>query len=376
MRKPRSFLAISIFLAGALTGLSTHAQMTRAPMPAAETVLTRLAFGSCADEELPQPIWRAIAADSPELFLFMGDNVYVDIEDGEWVESPDATTFEAAYDKLSRVAPFADFYADTPVLATWDDHDYGVNDAGVEFPLKHEAKRFMLDFFGVADTAPVRERPGVYRSRIFGPPGRRMQIILLDTRWFRSPLVPTDERGAPGKERYLPDADPSKTMLGDAQWDWLEHELAKPAELRLIVSSVQVLADGHGWERWGNLPAERARLYRLVEESEAKGVVILSGDRHRGALYRRHGVAGYPVYEITASSLNRPSHADQAMDEYGPHQLTAMYAPENFGLLTVDWETGTLDLALKGIDGARVRGITLALADIGIGQLARQGTTR
>ena len=68
---------------------------------------------------------------------------------------------------------------------------------------------------------------------------------MLDTRYFRSPLKPTDEMNARGKERWIPDEDPSKTMLGDAQWAWLENELKRPAELRLIVSSIQVLSEGH-----------------------------------------------------------------------------------------------------------------------------------
>ena len=113
-----------------------------------------------------------------------------------------------------------------------------------------------------------------------------MQVILLDTRWFRSALKPSDDRGKPGKERYLPDADPAKTMLGEAQWRWLEEQLRQPAELRLLVSSIQVVAEGHGWERWGNFPLERQRLYRLIADTRAQGVVFLSGDRHVGALYR------------------------------------------------------------------------------------------
>jgi alkaline phosphatase D len=105
-----------------------------------------------------------------------------------------------------------------------------------------------------------------------------VQVILLDTRFFRSPLKPTDQRNAPGRERYLPDEDPTKTMLGEAQWAWLADRLREPAEVRLIVSSVQVLAEGHGWERWGNFPRERQRLYDLIRDTGARGVVYLSGD--------------------------------------------------------------------------------------------------
>jgi alkaline phosphatase D len=113
-----------------------------------------------------------------------------------------------------------------------------------------------------------------------------VQVILLDTRTFRSPLRPTDERHAPGKENYVPDASPDKTMLGAAQWRWLEEVLEEPADLRLIGSSIQVAADGHGYERWGNLPGERDRLYELLAQASSTPTAIISGDRHFAAFYK------------------------------------------------------------------------------------------
>jgi alkaline phosphatase D len=122
-------------------------------------------------------------------------------------------------------------------------------------------------------TPAPRDGGGIYYSRIYGPAGKRVQIIMLDTRTFRSNLKPKTA-DFPYHRKYSPDADPAKTMLGAAQWAWLEAELRKPAEIRLLVSSVQVLADGHGKERWGNLPRERDRLLKLIEETKAKGVII------------------------------------------------------------------------------------------------------
>ena len=180
----------------------------------------------------------------------------------------------------------------------------------------------------------------------------RLQVILLDTRSFRSPLTPTDQRGAPGKERYLPDPDPAKTMLGDAQWAWLEEQLRRPAELRLIVSSVQVLADGHGWERWGNLPRERARLLELIARTRANGVIFLSGDRHVGGLYRQGDRVPYPLYEITSSGLNMTY---PAVREAGPLRLGAVYGRENFGTIDVDWWAGEVALSVRALNGEPVR---------------------
>src|SRR3712207_7177711 len=90
-----------------------------------------------------------------------------------------------------------------------------------DFVGKAQAQRLFLQFWDVPPGDPRAGREGVYHAETFGPEGQRVQVILLDTRYFRSPLRPTDQRDAPGKERYLPDDDPAKTMLGEAQWAWL-----------------------------------------------------------------------------------------------------------------------------------------------------------
>jgi alkaline phosphatase D len=91
-----------------------------------------------------------------------------------------------------------------PVLAVWDDHDYGANDAGAEYPMKAESQRMFLDFFGVAGDSPRRRRPGIYDARVFGPPGRRVQVILLDLRYFRSPFAGRMSAGRRGRWATAP----------------------------------------------------------------------------------------------------------------------------------------------------------------------------
>ena len=217
----------------------------------------------------------------------------------------DAANLKRAYETAEGIAGYNRLRETVAHLAVWDDHDYGINDGGGDFPHKAVAKELFLKFWKVPATDVRRTREGIYNSRIIGPPGMRVQIILLDLRWFRSPLKVTDQRGAPGKERYVPDPDPGKTMLGPLQWAWLAGELRKPAEIRLIVSSTQVLAEGHGWERWGNMPLERQKLFDTIRDSGAKGVVLLSGDRHIGALYRET-----PAWPLSAprADIERPQH--------------------------------------------------------------------
>ena len=325
--------------------------------------LERIAFGSCLDEEKPAPRWATVLDQNPQVFMMLGDNVYADSVGSRDV-GPDLNEMRRAYATLSAEPGFAHLRSRVPLLGVWDDHDYGLNDGGVENPIKVDAKNIFADFFDVPADDAMRTREGIYRSAIYGPAGRRVQIILLDTRWFRSPLKETDERNAPGKQRFVPDDDPTKTMLGEAQWQWLEAQLRQPAELRLIVSSVQVIAEGHGWEGWQTMPLELSRLTRLIKETKANGVIFLSGDRHRAAAYRRVDGTPYPFYELTSSSLN--SGVTSRQPEIDPQRLGGrLYAGENFGMVQIDWELGVVSLDILSLPtGRRVRGVTLALAEL------------
>ncbi|XBQ17482.1 MAG: alkaline phosphatase D family protein [Oceanicaulis sp.] len=329
------------------------------PLPGLDAVLTSIAFGSCNTAEREIPILQTIAAEDHDLFMYIGDNVYGD------ARLYDATLPELreAYHQLADRPEFQVLRAAFPMLATWDDHDYGMNDMGADFPFKGFAQTLFLDFWRAPADDVRRDRPGIYESHVFGPEGRRVQIILLDTRYFRTGLTPTDERGAVGKERYLPSADPEQSMLGETQWAWLEEQLQVPADLRLLVSSIQVHADGHGWEAWRTMPLERQRLYDMIGQTGANGVVLVSGDRHSSGLYVREDVAPYPLYEITSSSLNM-SFRDEN-NEPGPHRIGAMYAPVNYGVIGIDWEGGELALQIKDEAGEVVRDQRVNLAAIG-----------
>jgi alkaline phosphatase D len=328
-------------------------------LPGSDVVLSSIAFGSCNTAQREIPILATIASEPHDLFMYVGDNVYGDARS----YNADLPELRENYAALAARPEFRLLRSALPMLATWDDHDYGMNDMGRDFPFKGFAEQLFLDFWRAGDTDPRRQREGIYDAQVFGPEGQRVQIILLDTRYFRSDLTPTDEYGAEGRERYIPSANPDQDMLGAAQWAWLADQLAEPADLRLIVSSIQVLADGHGWEAWRTMPLERDRLFRLINESGAEGVVFVSGDRHSAGLYRRDDVASYPLYEITSSALNMASNRQNT--EAGPYRLGQMYSPENYGVIGIDWDAGRLSLEIRDMDGDAVRQETISLAAIG-----------
>jgi alkaline phosphatase D len=327
--------------------------------PAAEVVnpgltLETIAFGSCAKQDMDQPIWEAVIHAQPDLWLFMGDNVYAD--------TTDEAEMRKAYDDLAQKSGWQKLRSQTPVLAIWDDHDYGANDAGAEFEGKEMAQRVFYDFFQVPATEPRRNREGLYGSYLYGEPGKQVKIILLDTRWFRAPLT----RGQ-GERNYAHETDPSRTMLGERQWRWLEKELATPGDLTLVVSSIQVLPLEHGWEKWQNLVPQREKLLRMIRDSQAPGVILLSGDRHLAeiTLLPADQELGprYPLYEVTASSMNLPLGRSEEINSL---RVGENYVHANFGTIEIDWdEPGTpVALQIRGIEGRVRREVKTNLAEL------------
>jgi alkaline phosphatase D len=302
------------------------------------SLLSRIAFGSCASQERPQPIWDAVVAAKPDLFVFLGDNIYADTDIPE--------VHKAKYAQLAAMPGYQKLLKTCPTIATWDDHDYGQNDAGADFPGKVASQKLFLEFFKDPPDSPRRKRAGVYGAWAFGPEGKRVQIILLDTRYFRSPLKKA------GKNAYAPNTDPSVTMLGEAQWKWLEEQLKTPADLRLIGSSIQVIAEDHQFEKWMNFPKERDRLYKVLRDTKANGVVILSGDRHLGELSQMDAGLGYPLFDLTSSGLNMATKRWRPAEK-NTHRLATMTSGDNFGVVAIDWDRTPprVSLQIHDIDG-------------------------
>lgn len=306
--------------------------------------LHRIAFGSCGSQKKDQPIWADVAAAKPDLFLFVGDNIYGDTEDMQVLADK--------YAQLGAKPGYQKLLATCPVLATWDDHDYGVNDGGSWYPKRVESQKVMLDFFDVPADSPRQAREGVYGAYTYGPEGKRVQVILLDTRYFKTRMK-KDERSAEEKKRlklvgwYVPTDDPEATILGEEQWAWLEEQLKQPAELRIIASSIQIIADEKGMESWGNAPAERERLYQLIEKTGANGVVFISGDVHFSEISKVED-GPYPFIDFTSSGLtnSEPSWA-AAVNSHRSSPIA--YAKPTFGLIDVDWDAPTPKVTLEAI---------------------------
>ncbi|MGB7903413.1 MAG: alkaline phosphatase D family protein [Steroidobacteraceae bacterium] len=338
------------------------------PHVALDRTLTRIGFGSCAEGGKEQPIWQAVLAAQPELFLFLGDNIYGDTRD--------MAVLRAKYAELARQPGFAKLRDTTPLGVTWDDHDFGEDDAGGDYPQKEASRQVFLDFWGEPAGSPRRARDGVYASYVFGPPGQRVQVILLDLRYNRTPLMKPEpgvrnyrswaqarhKKGLEVPGPYARNPDPRATMLGETQWQWLERQLETPAEVRLIGSSVQVLADFPGWEGWSLFARDQQRLIELIRRKRADGVVFLSGDMHYAELSKLDVNVPYSLWDLTSSGLTEvwPAATPNA------NRVSNVIREPNFGLIEIDWQGAQTTVTLSVMDQRGTRRIEqrLPLADL------------
>lgn len=271
-----------------------------------------------------------------------------------------------------HVEPLQLAQPEMPILATWDDHDLGANDAGSEFPFIEQSTEAFRRFW---------RRPQVER-RLHDPKRRTVyadyrfpggiQLIMLDVRSFRSPLLRNYgwltkafslarlafTRSKQHNRRCAADLEYAAslhgTMLGQDQWDWLEQRLAEHATLRIIVSSIQLLRPHDGSETWSNFPRERERILSLLSPNQT--TLVLSGDVHYGEVAKY----GDNLYELTSSGLTEA----WPCAHHNPYRIpNSLVSQNNFGLVEFDPDSRLIRLQLRDRTGQSSFSIRIRLVD-------------
>ncbi|GBG69603.1 hypothetical protein CBR_g4433 [Chara braunii] len=326
--------------------------------------LYRIAFGSCSHQSKPTTVWHHVLNFAPQMFIWLGDNIYGDYKQparvagpkrnvGPWKVHPrflpaPMQLMQEMYDLQKSHPMYSRVREQAKVIGTWDDHDYGLNDAGKEFEWKQESQKLMLDFLDEPINSPRRNQEGVYAAYDYGPPGKRVKVILTDTRYHReSPSSDSD-------------------LLGEEQWQWLERELNhSTANVHIIGSSVQVIPNLTAVlqpfgqvEGWARFPASRSRLFRILKDSNLPGIFFISGDVHFADMNRYDCALQYPLYEFTASGLT------QSVEEMvppllqpvlrllgllvpGPLRIRRPYGKQNFGTIEINWDDDPISIHFK-----------------------------
>lgn len=263
-----------------------------------------VAFGSSANQNLPQPLWKTIAETKPDLFLFLGDNIQ---------KSPEEATAPsmAPYRKLDTLPDYRSFRESVPFMVTWDDKDYG-------------PKEF-IKYWAYVGNSTAFDQKGIYHAKIIGPKKKQVQIIMLDTRTFR----------------VKPEKGPA-VLLGEEQWQWLEAQLKRPAQVRILATSIPLIA-ASGQDKWSDFPKERQRFFDLLKKTRTQNLVVVSGDHHQSSIAKT-GVKDWGMlFDVTASPINEPLSAA----EEDPNYEGKAVAAESFGLAQIDWHERKMSLQIR-----------------------------
>lgn len=289
-----------------------------------------IGFGSCGKQTKAQPILNVVVDNAPNVFIYLGDNIYGDTRDMEELQQK--------YDQLAAKPEFQRLKKTTPILATWDDHDFGENDAGRYYPFKEASKEIFLNFWNEPKRSERWKHAGVYHALRLKDAPIDIQVILLDTRTFRDDLTERVKgENTVYKNDYQPTLSPDSTFLGAEQWAWLETKLEEKADLRIIASSNQFSHTYNGWESWNNVPQERKKMLQLIQKTKANGVVFLSGDVHWGELSKYENEYTYPIYDITSSGLTQSWHEI----EPNANRIGLPIRKNNFGLIEIETQQRT-----------------------------------
>lgn len=301
--------------------------------------MDRIAFGSCNHQLLPQEMWLNILEYNPDVFVFLGDNIYGDCKTVDCLIKN--------YNRQLKKPYFLEFAEKIPYIGTWDDHEFGVNNSGGENPIKKESQRLFLDFMGEPANSPRRQQEGIYITYEFGRDGQRVKFFMLDERYFR------DEPSA------------EANMLGEKQWKWFENEFTNStAQINIICSGSQFLSTKTTCDRWEQYPKDLKRMYDLLTSSRKPGVFILSGDIHCAEMMvNKDPNLNYALYEFTSSGLTH-AHTGPKINS-NVYKMRKVSCVLNYGLITIKWDKPvTIKVEIKDIQNFTIQEQTLYLDDL------------
>ena len=311
--------ALAAFLV--LFSLSSIAQTNAERVQNIKT-LRKIAFGSCNNQNASQPLWKDIATQGTDLWMWTGDAVYAD-----W--GKDGDDVRKAYEKQNSMPDYLEVKNKMPIIGTWDDHDYGFNNAGGSISLKRESQKLFLDFIEEPQDSPRRNRDGVYTSYDFGEGDQRVKIILLDNRFSKG-------------------LESGYHMLGKAQWEWLENEFkTSTANLHIIVTGLSIFSPTLPYtEEWWEHPSEVNRLQEFLKTYKVKAPVFITGDKHFSTIFRSFG-----QLEFLSSGMTHV--APRKTWWYLGRKYPVSYFGISYGRMDIDWDGNNPKLKLWIRNGER-----------------------
>ena len=339
--EPFSVHEYSVLVDGVSATLPGPASFRTFPEPGAPAKFSVGFGGGAGYVPAQERMWDEIRSHAPLAFLFLGDNVYVDLP-----RMPNGLHYYTYYRRQSR-PEFRRLVASAAIYAIWDDHDSATDDVWLGPYLDKPAwKMPLFEQFRENWNNPAygsEERPGVWFSFAIGD----VEFFMLDCRFYRS-------------NPYMEE----KTMLGREQKRWLFERLRQsPSAFKVLASSVPWAFDAKGdaVDTWNGFREERGEIFGFLGEHNIDGVVLISADRHRSDAWRIERPNGYALYEFESSRLT-----NDAVHDLVPGALFGYNAKQSFGLLFFDTTKPdpTVTYRIVSIDGEVKGELTLQRSDL------------
>jgi alkaline phosphatase D len=280
----------------------------------------RLLIGSCMyDGENPEEIesiWARALERQPDALFLIGDNAYADLVDGKYQAPADGAQLWRRYAETMARLPLYRWKRLVPVLATWDDHDFGVNDGDRNHPYKEQARQVFLSFFpqeqGFSETWIAG--PGVSsRWSAFG-----VVFHFLDARSFRSPRAEAASK---------PDA---QTQFGSEQETWILSGLEN-RKMNFLIKGDQWWGGYHRFESYEGSHPQSFKNWLMRLRQNAAPVIMISGDRHMSEVMKiPKDILGYETYELTVSPIHARKYSGDWDKIPNPRQLQGIALHNNW----------------------------------------------
>ncbi|WP_420574481.1 alkaline phosphatase D family protein [Kordia sp.] len=312
----------------------------------------KIALGSCSfinekKDDRPKPyggkyqIFNSILDKNPDLMLWVGDNMYL--------RTPDFMTNTGIRHRYRHTRATKELQAllgSVHHYATWDDHDFGPNDADRSYVNKKLTEQTFNDYWGNLNTNAAGNG-GVMQHFAWND----VEFFMLDDRYHRAP------NRDPNKD---------KAYLGKQQLDWLIDALTSSrATFKVIINGGQVISDVAKFENYATYPTEHAELLKRLNDSRIEGVIFISGDRHHTEISRLERKDAYPLIDITCSPLTAGTHSPR--DEGNTRQVQGKtFYNRNFGIIDVSGKRRerTLLLTIYDSDGNKAFDYTIKAQDL------------
>lgn len=253
--------------------------------------------------------WKAAQATDVDYLFFIGDSVY-----GDLLILHGPGYLWSRYIETRKNVPFYRWKNLKPVIAIWDDHDFGKNNKGGDYKHKDYAYHYFQAFFAQEPTEGDQTYlQGYANSKYFQAFGQN--FVFFDGRYYRGLTNTAGQKG----------------FFGIEQIDWMSQVVYDRPKPTLILSGSPFFGRLEKTASYEvNAPEEMEYFFNKVSTWRAPALFV-GGDLHYSEVSSvDRSAVGYDTVEIISSCMHSTKKS-KYYDNPNPHRHG--YLKENFIVL-------------------------------------------